>query len=177
MPGGSRRITRALASAGDAVWVAVAVVAVLAQVVATEHLAVGGAEGILRRAIFLAPAPIVLALAWRFRRYVGAWLIAAGILLNALPMVAHGGLMPVSYDGIQATGATPDLTAADTGKPIAGAKNVLLYRDDIRFEWLSDRFHPDWPGVGTAQRRRPPTSSSVSAPIVSVTSTGRAGGA
>ncbi|GAB4326967.1 MAG: hypothetical protein Kow0010_10290 [Dehalococcoidia bacterium] len=117
---------------------------------ATEHLAVDGAQGLLRRAVFLAPAPIVLGVAWRFRQFAGAWLIAAGVILNTIPMVAHGGLMPVSFEAIQANGANPELTEAHVGEPIAGSKNILLHRDEIRFEWLADRFHPDWPGVGTA---------------------------
>lgn len=150
MPGGGRDITRASQSAGDALWVLVAVGAVVGQVLATEHLAVDGAEGVLRRALFLMPAPVVLGVAWRFRHFVGAWIIAAGVILNAVPMVAHGGLMPVSFEAIQANGANPELTPADVGEPIPGSKNILLYRDDIRFEWLADRFHPDWPGVGNA---------------------------
>ena len=124
--------------------------AVVAQVFATEYLAVDGAQGLLRRAMFLAPAPVVLGVAWRFRQFAGAWLIAAGVVLNTVPMVAHGGLMPVSFEAIQANGANLELTEADVGEPIAGSKNILLYRDEIRFEWLADRFHPDWPGVGKA---------------------------
>lgn len=150
MPGGSRGVTRAGSSAGDVLWVVLAIMAIGAQVLATEHLGVDGAEGLARRAIFLAPAPLVAVLAWRFRRYVGAWLIGAGIILNTIPMVAHGGLMPVAYEAVQANGANPELTESDVGKPITGAKNILLYRDDIRFEWLADRFHPGWPGTGTA---------------------------
>jgi hypothetical protein len=83
-----------------------------------------------------------------FRRFYGAWLIAAGISLNFLPMLAHGGLMPVSYTIVRDSGAFPDITEAQIGQQLHNGKDVLLRRDDIHFYVLSDRYTVDAPLYG-----------------------------
>jgi hypothetical protein len=47
--------------------------------------------------------------------------------------------MPVSYEVIQTTDLADDLSEADIGKPIGHSKDILLRREDIHFEVLSDR--------------------------------------
>ena len=79
---------------------------------------------------------------------VGAWLIAAGILLNFLPIAAHGGLMPVSYGFVQDSAAFPEITEAELGRQLSNGKDILLRRDEIRFFALSHRYTVDAPFYG-----------------------------
>lgn len=140
---------RALARAGDPVFLAIAVTLFALQQVAIRAFALDGAAGSLRRAIFLSTTVALALLALRFRRYLGAWLIAAGILLNLVPMASHGGLMPVSYRVVHESGAFPEITDADLGKQLGNGKDILLRDDEIRFEPLSDRYTLDLPLYGT----------------------------
>jgi hypothetical protein len=87
-------------------------------------------------------------LALKFRWLLGAWLIAAGIALNLLPIAAHEGLMPVAYETIRDSGKWPEYTEGDIGSQVANSKDVILWRDDIRFEPLSDRYVVTIPGYG-----------------------------
>jgi hypothetical protein len=100
---------------------------------------------LVRQALFVATTLAVLFVAWRLRTLLGAWLLAAGIGLNCLPMLAHGGNMPVAWETVSASGAFPEITEGMLGSQITDSKDVLLMRDDIRFEWLSDRFFIDPP--------------------------------
>lgn len=140
---------RALARAGDPVFLAIAVTLFALQQVAIRAFALDGAAGSLRRAIFLSTTVALALLALRFRRYLGAWLIAAGILLNLVPMASHGGLMPVSYRVVHESGAFPEITDADLGKQLGNGKDILLRDDEIRFEPLSDRYTLDLALYGT----------------------------
>lgn len=88
-------------------------------------------------------------IALRYRRYFGAWLVAAGIALNLIPMVAHGGLMPVSYDVVAESKAFPEITPNDIGRQLSNGKDIVLNPDDIHLSWLADRFILDLPGYGT----------------------------
>lgn len=133
---------------GDSVWLAVAVGIYLLQEVGITHLGHSGAQGDLRRFLFFGTTVAVVLLAVHFRRYYGAWLVAAGIVLNVLPMMAHGGLMPVAYETIADSGAFPEITEANIGSQVANSKDVVLWRDDITFEQLSDRYFIDVPLYG-----------------------------
>jgi hypothetical protein len=99
----------------------------------------------LRQAAFVVTTAAVLYVALRLRTLIGAWLIALGIVLNCVPMLAHGGTMPVAWETVSSSGAFPEITEQMLGEQIAGSKDVLLLRDDIRFEWLSDRYYVDPP--------------------------------
>ncbi|MEO6397896.1 MAG: DUF5317 family protein, partial [Tepidiformaceae bacterium] len=96
------------------------------QQLAISSLERDGVEAGLRRTIFLVTTPMLIAIALGFRRYIGAWLIAAGILLNFLPIVAHGGLMPVSYQIVRNSGAFPEITEVDLGRQLYNGKDILL---------------------------------------------------
>ena len=100
---------------------------------------------LVRQAIFVATTLAVLFVAWKLRTLLGAWLLAAGIVLNCLPMLAHGGNMPVAWETVSASGAFPEITEEMLGSQVADSKDVLLMREEIRFEWLSDRFFIDPP--------------------------------
>jgi hypothetical protein len=61
-------------------------------------------------------------------------------------MAAHGGNMPVAYETVVESGAFPDITEENIGGQIGNSKDVVLWRDDIRFEPLSDRIIYTIPG-------------------------------
>lgn len=137
-----------LAGAGEAAWVATAVGLLVAQRVAISVLDRGGMEAELRRALFFVTTAALIGLALHFRRLAGAWLIAVGIALNFAPMAAHGGLMPVAIETVEASGAFPEISEADIGHQIANSKDVVLERDGIRLYALSDRFYVEAPLYG-----------------------------
>ena len=125
-----------------------AVAILVAQQLAISNLGRDGAEAAFRRGIFFVTTPMLVGIALCFRRYWGAWLIAAGVLLNFLPIAAHGGLMPVSYTIVRDSGAFPEITEADIGRQLHNGKDILLRRDDIHFFALSDRYTVDAPLYG-----------------------------
>jgi hypothetical protein len=87
-------------------------------------------------------------MALHYRRIIGAWLVAAGIFLNLIPMAAHGGLMPIAIETIQESGYFPQITEADVNRPVYRSKDIILYREDIRFHFLADRFAFELPLYG-----------------------------
>jgi len=142
-------VRRRLTGAGELPFLAAAVALFAAQQAAIRGLALDGGAGEIRRAIFF-PSTICLAiLALHFRSWIGAWAIAAGIMLNLVPMAAHGGLMPVSYAVVEQSGAFPEITERDLGHQLGNGKDVLLADGEIRFEPLSDRYVVTLPGYGT----------------------------
>jgi hypothetical protein len=134
--------------AGELLLLITAVGLVAAQRAAVIALDGDGWEGLARRALFFGATGVLILLALHFRRFVGAWLIAAGIALNFLPMATHGGLMPVSYNIVRDSGAFPAVTRADIGHQIANSKDVVLQPEDIRLYALSDRFFVELPWYG-----------------------------
>ncbi|MGE5594693.1 MAG: DUF5317 family protein [Hyphomicrobiales bacterium] len=137
-----------LRRAGEPGWLAAAAAAYALQEAGISHLHREGFEGDLRRICFFATTAAVVLLALHFRRYIGAWLIAAGILMNFAPMALHGGLMPVSYEVIADSGAFPEITPEDIGNQAANSKDIVLERADIQLEPLSDRYFLAVPGYG-----------------------------
>jgi hypothetical protein len=135
--------------AGDVPWLLAAIVMFASQQAAIRRIATDGAAGSFRRSLFLVTTLLLVALALHFRRYFGAWLIAAGILLNLAPIVAHGGLMPVSYSVVHESGAFPEITEADIGHQLGNGKDILLPKGQIHFEALSDRYTVAVPAYGT----------------------------
>jgi len=102
----------------------------------------------LRAAAFFVATLLFVALALVLRRYAAAWVVAAGILMNFIPMAAHGGLMPIAYEVIEASGAFPEITEDAIGSQVENSKDIVLRRDDVRFYALSDRFFVTVPGYG-----------------------------
>lgn len=142
-------IARTVGRAGDLWFLAIAAAIFAAQQAAISYMSTEGAEGVLRRVLFFTTTLVLVILALRFRRFWGAWLIAAGIVLNLVPMAAHGGSMPIDYAIIQSSGAFPEITRDDIGKQTNHGKDVVLERDDIHFFALSDRYVVDLPVYGT----------------------------
>jgi hypothetical protein len=143
-----RRFAWTDATRHPAVWLGLAAVAFAAQQIAVHTLGHDGFEETVRRSVFLGGTLILIGMALAFRRFAVAWLVAAGIAMNALPMMAHGGLMPVAYETVQQAEWLGPVSESDIGNEIAGGKDVVLHRDDIHFELLSDRYELDVPGYG-----------------------------
>jgi hypothetical protein len=137
-----------LTRVGDFVVLAAAAVIFLAQQLAISYLSPDGAAGFLRQALFFSTTLLLAALALRFRRFWGAWLVSLGILLNLVPMAFHNGSMPIDYAIIERSGAFPEVTRDDIGKQTNHGKDVVLERDDIRFFALSDRYVVTLPVYG-----------------------------
>ena len=142
-------IARTVRRAGDLWFLAAAGCISPTQQWGTGFLPPGGGHGALRRTLFFVSTVALVALALRFRRYWGAWLVAAGIVLNLVPMAAHAGAMPIDYEILESSGAFPEVTREDIGKQTNHGKDVVLERDDIHFFALSDRYVIDLPGYGT----------------------------
>jgi Family of unknown function (DUF5317) len=118
------------------------------QQIAIRRIGVDGYAGGLRRTLFFVTTVILIGLALHYRRYVGAWLIAAGIGLNLMPITAYGGLMPVSYRVVRESGIFPEITEADIGQQLGNGKDILLRDDQIQFSALSDRYYLAIPVYG-----------------------------
>ena len=142
-------IARTVRRAGDLCFLPAAVSIFLIKLLVISLLATGGDAGAHRRTLFFVSTVALVALALRFRRYWGAWLVAAGIVLNLVPMAAHAGAMPIDYEILESSGAFPEVTREDIGKQTNHGKDVVLERDDIHFFALSDRYVIDLPGYGT----------------------------
>jgi hypothetical protein len=69
----------------------------------------------------------------------GFIIIGVGVLLNLLPIVANGGLMPVTAENLAKVDLTHRIDERQEGDAIPYSKNVLKAEDDINFYELSDR--------------------------------------
>ena len=135
--------------AGQFIVFGLAALMFVAQRFAVSSLGQHGAEADLRRAIFYSTTAVLIVLALQLRHYVGAWLVAAGIVMNFIPISAHGGLMPVAWETIRDSGEWPEITEADIGEQVTNSKDIVLWRADIRFEPLSDRYLVELPLYGS----------------------------
>lgn len=94
-------------------------------------------DDIPRRVLFLLSYLILLAFVYLNLRRIGIAIIGAGLVLNFLPIVANGGLMPVTPETL-ARGDFPE--NVEVGEWVPGSKDVLLEREDVRLWALGDRF-------------------------------------
>jgi len=133
-------------SLGELVGLAAAILIFAIQRFAISRLGLDGVQANLRRFLFLATTALLVLVLLRFRRFAGAWLISAGIVLNFVPMAAHGGLMPVAYEIVRDSGNFPEITEANIGYQLQGSKDIVLERADVRAYALSDRFAVTVPG-------------------------------
>lgn len=142
------RNNRGISRPGDTWWLLGAATIFLVQQVSIRAVGTHGAAGNLRRAVFVVSTAALVVLALRFRRFWGAWLIAAGIVMNLVPMAAHGGSMPIDWQVLHSSGAFPEITADYIGRQTPDGKDIVLERDDIRFYALSDRYVVTLPVYG-----------------------------
>ena len=80
----------------------------------------------------------LLPLAWLGRRFVGTWVMAAGLLLNLTVIVANGGLMPIAPEAVQSVAGAEELAKHEPGQRLPGSKDILLLKGDTRLQSLSD---------------------------------------
>ncbi len=120
-----------------------------AQQLAISFVEPDGLSGVARQVLFFSTTFILAILALRLRRFAGAWLVSAGILLNLAPMALHQGSMPIDYAIIERSGAFPEVNRDNIGQQTNHGKDVVLAREDIHFFLLSDRFVVTVPGYGT----------------------------
>jgi Family of unknown function (DUF5317) len=75
----------------------------------------------------------------------GFLIIGLGLLLNFLPIVANGGLMPVTAESLAKIGQLERIEGRAEGDAIPRTKNVFKSEDDTYFYVLSDRLVFDNP--------------------------------
>ncbi|TMB71172.1 MAG: hypothetical protein E6J43_00100 [Chloroflexi bacterium] len=75
----------------------------------------------------------------------GFLIIGVGLLLNFLPIVANGGLMPVTAVSLAKIDQLHRIDGRAEGDAIPRTKNVLKNKDDAKFYVLSDRLVFDNP--------------------------------
>jgi len=75
----------------------------------------------------------------------GFAIIGVGLILNLLPIVANGGLMPVTSENLAKVDLTHRIEGRQEGDAIPYSKNVLKAREDTRLYELSDRLTWDNP--------------------------------
>ncbi|MCA9853914.1 MAG: DUF5317 family protein, partial [Dehalococcoidia bacterium] len=80
---------------------AIAIVALAVQQIAVRQIPVSGDWELVREGIFIVTTGTVVLVAISLRALIGAWLVAAGILLNCVPILAHGGTMPVAWETVR----------------------------------------------------------------------------
>ena len=105
-----------------------------------------GEAGILRRLTFPASYVLLLAFITLNRRRVGFLVIGVGVLLNFLPILTNGGLMPISPASMEKAGLEDRLAELELGDSVPDTKNVLLDESDTHLQLLSDRFAWGSPG-------------------------------
>lgn len=74
----------------------------------------------------------------------GFWIMALGLIMNLVVIVANGGFMPISPETI--TWLTPNVPSSlwAVGQRFAGGKDIVLPVEKTLFYFLSDRFRtPD----------------------------------
>jgi len=75
----------------------------------------------------------------------GFVIIGVGLLLNFLPIVANGGLMPVTAENLARIGQLDRIEGRAEGDAIPRTKNVLKSKENAHFYVLSDRLVFDNP--------------------------------
>ena len=79
------------------------------------------------------------------RHLPGIPVLAAGLCLNLLVIVANGGLMPLSTTTAAYLLPEKVLSNLKVGSRFGLSKDILLSPEAIHFSWLADRFvPPDW---------------------------------
>jgi hypothetical protein len=84
---------------------------------------------------------IFLVFVWLNLRLPGMLLLLGGLILNLAVMLANGGLMPINPQTASRLVSEEKLQSVAAGDRF-GQKDVLMPRQEIRLESLSDRFLP-----------------------------------
>lgn len=100
-----------------------------------------GSDDIFRRIFFVASYLLLIVFVFANVRRPSVALFGVGVLLNFLPIIANGGLMPITPETLQKTGDVPE--DARVGEWVRDTKDVLLERDDVHLYYFSDRLTSD----------------------------------
>ena len=100
-----------------------------------------GSDDIFRRILFIVSYLLLTVFVFANIRRPSVAIFGVGVLLNFLPIVANGGLMPITPETLLKTGDIPE--DARIGEWVEDTKNVLLERDDVRLYFFSDRLTSD----------------------------------
>ena len=100
-----------------------------------------GSDDLIRRILFVASYLLLIVFVFANVRRPSIALFGAGVLLNFLPIIANGGLMPITPETLQKTGGVPQ--DARIGEWVRDTKDVLLERDDVHLYFFSDRLTSD----------------------------------
>jgi hypothetical protein len=84
---------------------------------------------------------LLLGFAWFNRKLPGMKILLIGATLNFMVMAANSGFMPISPQTASRLVSEYVLQDIPIGSRF-GTKDILLYPQDTRFEWLADRFLP-----------------------------------
>jgi len=93
---------------------------------------------VLRRALIMSGFALALVFASLNRSWRPMQLLALGLLLNLAPMLANGGLMPVTPDNALRAGFGEEIARLHVGDAIPRSKDVLKERGDTTLAPLSD---------------------------------------
>lgn len=104
-----------------------------------------GLDEMPKRLLFVFSYLILLIFIARNLPRPGIAIIGIGVLLNMLPIVANGGLMPVTAENLVKAGQTRHIEGKQEGDAIPYTKNVLKPEENTRFYELSDRIVWDNP--------------------------------
>ncbi len=118
-----------------------ALLAVVLQIFAI-FLPVGA--GALRPIIFVLSYLLLIPFVAANLRRPGLVIIGVGLLLNLIPIVANGGLMPVTPESIHRLDQDYRIEGLHDGDAIPNSKNVLQDKDNTRLWFLTDRLVREW---------------------------------
>ena len=85
---------------------------------------------------------LLLNFCWYNRRTPGIWLLALGLSLNLLVMLANGGFMPISPQTANRIVSPQMMQLVTIGDRFGNGKDILLAVANTNLAWLSDRFLP-----------------------------------
>ena len=100
-----------------------------------------GSDDLFRRILFIASYLLLIVFVLANIRRPSVALFGVGVLLNFLPIIANGGLMPITPETLLKTGDVPE--DARIGEWVRDTKDVLLERDDVHLYFFSDRLTSD----------------------------------
>ena len=100
-----------------------------------------GSDDLFRRVLFIVSYLLLIVFVFANVRRPSVVLFGFGVLLNFLPIVANGGLMPITPETLLRTGDVPE--DARIGEWVEGTKDVLLERADVHLYFFSDRLTSD----------------------------------
>lgn len=83
---------------------------------------------------------LLLGFVWVNRQRPGFWLLGLGLVLNLLVIAVNGGFMPISPETVARLAPDAPQGAWSIGERLGSTKDIVLPAENIRLEWLSDRF-------------------------------------